>query len=583
MRTPTSSLRGRRVNLRFTGWLRSGVAVASTLLLALGTGWLAPIEAAAVKDPPAVSIPARYLAQTLSWHKCDFSDFAHDVYPGAPVINCATIKVPMDWQHPDAHPDITLAIAYSRATGTNHRLLTSNPGGPGVAGLRLTFDTALRKTRMFTDFDLLGFDPRGFGDSQNLECLTTVGELRALPEVSDPRVRSAKTHRAEKVLAQAYAKACAETELSQFINTQQTVHDLEFLRQYLGHGQASYDKLNYLGYSYGTWLGAWYADTYPSHTGRFLLDANMNWTSTMYANQKTDSFSFERRRDKMFYPWVARHNATFGLGTTAAKVAKRYEKIRARLGRAWNAGLFVTSPVQADSIILSGMYRDDYFPAAAENIVRLDAEAAGTLDSAGRRQLVAASRRASESPDQNYFARLLDQRRRLTATADETVVTLKLGGEALRCNDTAYSHNADKLLKRADQDAKKYPFIGYDNSVSMCTYWKYPPTPRKVDLTGAPRLLMLQTEGDPATAYEGARAAHQATSRHTRLVSVDNEGQHTLYTDGLSACAEKVGDQLLFDGLLPAKDKTCSTVPLPNDTKVYSLKGPLNGKSYSLK
>ena len=85
----------------------------------------------------------------------------------------------------------------------------------------------------------------------------------------------------------------------------------------------SYAKLNYIGYSYGTWLGTWYADTYPNRVGRFVLDSNMNWTSTMYANQATDSFSFQRRRDKMFFPWLARQHQTYGLGNTSAKVSPK--------------------------------------------------------------------------------------------------------------------------------------------------------------------------------------------------------------------------------------------------------------------
>ncbi len=69
----------------------------------------------------------------------------------------------MDWRHPDAHPDITLAIAYSRATGDSQGLLTSNPGGPGEAGLNFTVVLGVTKTKLFRDYDLLGFDPRGFG------------------------------------------------------------------------------------------------------------------------------------------------------------------------------------------------------------------------------------------------------------------------------------------------------------------------------------------------------------------------------------------------------------------------------------
>ena len=70
------------------------------------------------------------------------------------------------------------------------------------------------------------------------------------------------------------------------------------------------------------------------------------------------------------------------------------------------------------------------------------------------------------------------------------------------------------------------------------------------------------------------------TAAHTRLVSVDNEGQHGLYVDGPSPCVEAAGDNFLFRGRLPSKNIVCTTTPLPLDSRVYSLKGPLNGKSY---
>ena len=123
--------------------------------------------------------------------------------------------------------------------------------------------------------------------------------------------------------AKLFGEACSSTEFSQFVSTQQTAYDMEFLRQYLGKSKPNYAKLNYIGYSYGTWLGTWYADTYPNRVGRFILDSNMNWTTSMYANQLSDSFSFQRRRDQMFFPWLARHNKTYRLGNTTAKVPQQ--------------------------------------------------------------------------------------------------------------------------------------------------------------------------------------------------------------------------------------------------------------------
>ena len=91
-------------------------------------------------------------------------------------------------------------------------------------------------------------------------------------------------------------------------------------------------------------------------------------------------------------------------------------------------------------------------------------------------------------------------------------------------------------------------------------------------------MLMFQSEGDPATAYEGALAAHRRTAGKTVMVSVDNEGQHGLYVDGPSKCLEDIGDAFLFRGwnCRPA-DRRCTTSPLPDDKKVYPLSGPVSG------
>ena len=94
---------------------------------------------------------------------------------------------------------------------------------------------------------------------------------------------------------------------------------------------------------------------------------------------------------------------------------------------------------------------------------------------------------------------------------------------------------------------------------------------------------MFQAEGDPATAYEGARAAHRKVASKTTLVSVDNEGQHGLYIDGPSTCLERIGDAFLFSNRLPARNVRCTTSPLPYDRKVYALSGPVSGASSNAK
>ena len=140
------------------------------------------------------------------------------------------------------------------------------------------------------------------------------------------------------------------------------------------------------------------------------------------------------------------------------------------------------------------------------------------------------------------------------------------------------------MLKRADADARKYPFIGYLNTVPLCAYWKFKPQTRAIDLTGiSNRILMFQSEGDPATAYEGALAAHRRTAGKTVMVSVDNEGQHGLYIDGPSKCIESLGDASCSATWRPTADRQCTTSPLAYDRKVYTLSGPVSGAKSTAK
>lgn len=556
------------------------LAIPVSVVVGLTTGLAVPSAAAptrVIQDPPPAAVPQRYLAQQVSWHTCPFDQDIKDALPSAPTTRCAAVVVPMDWLHPDAHPDIKVAIAWSRATGTSHGVLAENPGGPGVPGLDQTAVLGTVKPKLFASYDLLGFDPRGYGDSTETTCSATQADDDARRSVIDPRVRDVKTHQVEVANAKFFGTACSLTEFSQFVSTQQTVYDMDFLRRFLGHDEPVYRRLNFVGVSYGTWLGAWYADTYPTHTGRFLLDSNMNWTSTMYANQLTDPFSFQRRRDLMFFPWVARHSREYGFGKSAAEVKKNYELLRQRLVRASRSGDSVDDPADFDDTVAVYLFADRTFADAMEYLAFVDEDtplANGAARDAKARK-PASARRVQALLSRNAAGRSSPE-------ASNQLVDVDSGDFAVRCNDSPFSRDLTTLLKRADSDARKFPFVGYFDTVTMCNYWKYAPVSRTINLTGAPTLLMTQSEGDPATAYEGAQAAHRATATHTRLVSIDNEGEHGVYAFGVSSCVDRIGDAFLLDGTLPSQDATCAGRPLPGDSKVYPLDGPLDGHPYPL-
>ncbi len=564
---------------RFARWL--------TVLVASSVAVLAPVplltQTAEAAEPTELAVPARYLTQTISWGDC--GDFES---------RCATVAVPMDWQNP-TKGDIRIAIAYLKAPGTTSKgLLTTNPGGPGAAGRLLTEALSLPSVTgqggkpQLRQYDLLGFDPRGFGASTNVQCRADATALKKLPKVADRRVRNRATHAMEIAEAKLFGAACASQPLARYINTQQTVWDVDFLRQLMAANQGrTYEKLNYVGYSYGTWLGAWYADTFPARVGRFILDSNMQWTSTMYVNQTLDSASFQRRRDKMLFPYLARHNSFYGLGKTATSVKKKYEATRKKLAAQAKKDLKkgktpVMGPEDLDYITASLIYSDEGF-ASAGYVIGASGDFVRKPTSAKYRTKLQKRIKAPMSK-----APFVVQRSSSKIKGSALVTIDGLAGTIVRCNDSAQPGNLTALLKRADRDAKKYPFTGYLNTVPLCAYWKYKPQTRTIDLAGLPsstKMLMFQSEGDPATAYEGALAAHRRTATKTVLVSVDNEGQHGLYIDGPSSCLEGIGDRFLFSAtaVLPTRDTRCGTSPLPDDRKVYPLSGPVSGTSANAK
>ncbi|ADB34171.1 TAP domain protein [Kribbella flavida DSM 17836] len=559
-------------------------------------------------DPPTPSIPQKYLDQPIQWSVCSFDAQIKRLYPQAPTTNCAKVKVPMDWANPTAHPDIEVAISYSKATGTSRGLMASNPGGPGGAGLTLSAALATEKPQLFSDFDLLGFDPRGFGQSTPLQCITTAEELEALPVTPDYKERTKLTHRVEVAEAKLLADACSATEFGQFVSSQQTVYDMEFLRALFKSRQ-----LSFIGYSYGTWLGGWYADAYPSKVGRFVLDSNMDWTHTQWQNVNFDPFSGQRRRDTQLFPWIARHaDQITGLGSTPAQVKARYNGIRASLVTLVKAGESSVRGDDLDGKIYSTIYGNVRFIRATLDILVHD-EFVKDPSASGAVELRHVDKAwARLSPELQAFDTLAAIRARygVTAAAADTVAAVQVDsaksvladarqtaaratsgdqpvnlgaiGTTVRCNDTAWSHDPKFYLREADRMARKYDFFGYMNGVPMCAFWKYAPQDRKLDLKGSPRMLMVQAELDPATAYEGALRTHNDTLRATRFVAIDDEGQHGQYIGSASACAEAIGDRFVFTGELPGKDQVCGTSPLPAELSVFPVDGPVDGNAVRL-
>ena len=203
----------------------------------------------------------------IAWHSCE----------GNPAdVDCAQVQVPLDWNHSNG-PEITLAVARHRASKPNERIgsLFINYGGPGVAGVPAVLSDGANLDQLGGGrFDVVGWDPRGTGDSTHIQCFENETSMEQFwgPDWTIPSAPASELRNVPKTLA--YVVRCTATtgsSLLEHTSTADTVRDLDYLRQLVGD-----DRITYRGLSYGTFLGETYINMFPKHVRAIILDANID-------------------------------------------------------------------------------------------------------------------------------------------------------------------------------------------------------------------------------------------------------------------------------------------------------------------
>lgn len=168
--------------------------------------------------------------------------------------------------------------------------------------------------RLLGEYDAVGFSPRGTGASTQLQCATN--ELARPIDISTARWDTPENLANAHYNGRKTAEACLKNPITPYINTDATARDMDLLRGLLGE-----EKLNYLGYSYGTWLGAWYASLFPEKVGRMVLDSSTDFTATLEHNVLNGQPPVRQYLlDHILAPYAARHASHFQLGTSADEV-----------------------------------------------------------------------------------------------------------------------------------------------------------------------------------------------------------------------------------------------------------------------
>lgn len=502
--------------------------------------WISSRAAAAVSGVLAATLASAVLAVPaaasggVDWGACA------DLEPrGDEQLECAAITVPMDTaaaggERADAST-VTLALSRVPARGNREGTLLVNPGGPGSPGRAWASVTALGLPDDLRDrFDVVGFDPRGTGASAPaIHC--DPGYFT--PVRPDGIPRGTAESAALVMRAASYADACAERNgpLLDHMGTLDSARDIESIRTALG-----VERIDYLGYSYGTYLGAVYATRYPDRIRRLVLDSVVDPSRGWYEGNLAQTRSLEDAAQN-FFGWVARHDDAYALGASAAEVEKHYYGVRERLAEAPVDD--VLGPVEYESTFIIATYASASWPVLARALsdyaVRDDAAA-----------LKSAHERFGESADSDpgYGAYL-----------------------ATECTDSAWPRDWPTWRRDAHEAHAEAPFQAWSNTWYNAPCMSWAGDSRPWFEVGGPvpdGALLIQATDDGPTPLSGAHAMRERFSG-ARLVVEEGGVDHGVSLKG-NTCVDDALAAYLRNGALPERgggaggaDRTCAALPQP--------------------
>jgi pimeloyl-ACP methyl ester carboxylesterase len=504
----------------------AGPLVAAVLAL-LALGGAAP--AAAAPDP------AWFDHQTIAWHGCapapdappDPADPTGEIAAALDQFGaqCGEVVVPLDYSHPDG-PRITVALSRLVASDPDRRgVLFLNAGGPGELGLPLVL--AGLSYPAFADvaphYDLIGMDPRFVGHSTPITCPPSTGFFDAAGPDHASFVENATR-------TKAFALGCAAGHEEQLphASTRNTARDMDVVRAALGE-----QKISYLGFSYGTYLGQVYLQMFGEHADRVVLDSAID--PDAYGPDLTRSFAEPTQAALEHWAgFAAARDSTYHLGATTEDVLRTVDRIAA----AANRGPLRVGDLRVDAHTLPGLLLLPLNNDSPDNYAAITADVRVLADAADGEDVVP------------------------TPTLVQHLGPTPLAGlqePAILCAD-GLPHSRDPEAYFADIEAHRAtePLFGpLARTVNPCVFWPTAPAEPPTTIDNAVPALVVGSTGDPRTPIAGQKHVHELLSG-SRMVTVPGSFRHIVYVGAVSACAEAAVNHYLLDGVLPDHDITCT-------------------------
>jgi pimeloyl-ACP methyl ester carboxylesterase len=508
--------------------IRAGAALVTVAVLtaACTSGDDSSAEAEPTPEPTVTETPevdlggdealADFYGQTLSWVECD-------------QFECATVVVPLDYEEPDG-ATIELAVLRVPASGNEDDRLGSllvNPGGPGASGMEYASQAEFRISRDVRNrFDVVGFDPRGVGGSEAVDCLSD----EELDDFLTSEVVPADGEDTEDFVEHAGVLAAGcETrsgDLLAHVGTPDVARDMDVLRAVLGD-----ERLHYLGKSYGTYIGAWYAELFPDRVGRLVLDGAIDPALSGRDMALGQAAGFELALSEFLGYCVEQDNCS--LGNTEVEAYGTVRDLVRLIGGSPLPTEDEERPL-TQSLAIYGIVLPLYL-APEEGYDALIDAFDSALGGDGSDLLTFADLYLRRNPDDGTYI----------GNQNEAIY-------AVNCLDRPQSVTIDDVAESLPEFEEASAIFGEFLAwgALACVDWpaSAPIEPGPLTAAGADPILVVGTTGDPATPYDWAESL-AAQLESGELLTFDGFG-HTAYFTG-NSCVDDIVDTYLLEGELP--------------------------------
>ena len=528
---------------------RRALAAAAALLTAVtatSCGSHPAVAPTPIADGDPAPTPAgleTFYGQEVSWYPCGekggMREAGSDADTGSGTYSCARITVPLSYDDPGGAA-IEIALKRRSANGTSIGSLFVDPGGPGGSGVNLVENVkGYLSDDLLESYDVVGFDPRGVGGSTAVECLTDAeldaersgeDDDRNTRKTSAAEARADVTERATRLEGECEAGTGVQG-LLDHIDTVSAARDLDVLRAAVGDG-----ALSYLGYSYGTYLGATYAELFPGNVGRMVLDGAVDPTLTGGQVSLGQAQGLEGALRAYVEDCQSKKGCPLmgDVDSGVKQVRDFLEQTRTLPLKTSDSSRPLTYSLALDAV-LRIMYQPESWSSLTQGLDRaMNQDDGSTL-------LSISDLFSSRNSDGTY-----------KSNGDEAI-------GAINCLDYPVAGDTESWDAEAEEIEAASPTFGEELTYSdlYCQAWGHEATRARepIRASGAAPMLVVGTVGDPATPYAWSQAlAAQLDDGH--LLTWEGSG-HTAYGRA-GRCITDAVDAYLLAGRLPEEGTSCS-------------------------